>query len=101
MSDALSQKLQSALSLCRKAGALHLGFDAVCDCLKSDKAQLLLLTSDVAENTRRRLLRHVPDGLEVVELACNKDALAPLLNKPVAVLCVSDINLARLCLSKI
>ena len=45
-----------ALSLCRKAGALVMGFDAVKDSVGKGKAQLVLCAGDLSEGTRRRRL---------------------------------------------
>ena len=44
-----------ALSLCRKAGALVMGFDAVKDSVGKGKAQLVLCAGDLSEGTRRRV----------------------------------------------
>ena len=41
-----------ALSLCRKAGALVMGFDAVKDSVGKGKAQLVLCAGDLSEGTR-------------------------------------------------
>lgn len=40
-----------ALSLCRKAGALVMGFDAVKDSVGKGKAQLVLCAGDLSEGT--------------------------------------------------
>ena len=45
------QKLFSALSLCRKAGKLVLGFDAVTDSVYGGKAVLVLLAADASDRT--------------------------------------------------
>ena len=92
--------LFGALSLCRKAGALALGFDAAQESLKNGKAQLLLFTGDVSEKTRRRLTNTAPRELRIETLPCDMEALAVLARKPVGVLTVTDAPLAGLCLAK-
>ena len=49
------------LGIARKAGRLAVGETAVTDSLRRRQAQLLLLASDAAENTRRRFLRRGED----------------------------------------
>ena len=66
-----NQKLFSALSLCKKAGRLVLGFDAVMDSVYQGKAHLVLLASDVSEGTAKRVRRNCED-------------LAPCLQMPLA-----------------
>ena len=56
-----NQKLFSALSLCKKAGRLVLGFDAVMDSVYQGKAHLVLLASDVSEGTAKRVRRNCED----------------------------------------
>ncbi len=93
--------LLGALSLCRKAGALALGYDAVEDAVKSGQAQLLLFAADVSEGTRRRLEKTAPAGLHIEQLPFSKEGLAALGRKPVGVLAVTNSQLAQLCLSKL
>ena len=92
--------LLGALSLCRKAGALALGHDAVEEALKTGKAQLLLFAADISEGTRRRLQKNAPEGLRAETLPLSKEALATLTRKPVGALAVTNAQLAALCLSK-
>ena len=94
------EALLGALGLCRKAGALALGFDAVLQSLKSKQTALLLFAEDVSEGTRRRLETAAPSSVEIVVLPCSKQALAALGCKPVGALAVTNAQLARLCLSK-
>ncbi len=99
--DACKPALKHALFLCRKAGAVAAGFDAVSQCLEADRAKLVLLSCDVSEGTSRRLLRKAKNDVPVKSLGCSKEAMADVFRKPVAVLCISDEHLANLCLMKI
>ncbi len=78
-----------------------LGNDAVVQCLERNTAALVLFSNDVSNGTSRRLLRKAASDVSVKILPCGKLAMAELFRKPVAVLCVTDVNLAKLCLSKI
>lgn len=87
-----------ALSLCRKAGALVTGFDAVKDSVFKGSAQLVLCAGDLSEGTRRRVgffceTQDVP----LYALAETQAALAHICKKPAGVFAVTDPQLARLC----
>ena len=49
------EALFQALSLCRKAGALTMGFDAVEDACVKSKAWLVMVASDASAKTVQRL----------------------------------------------
>ena len=49
------EALYQALSLCRKAGALTMGFDAVEDACVKSKAWLVMVASDASAKTVQRL----------------------------------------------
>ena len=72
----MHNKLLFALSLCRKAGALVMGFDTVKDSVNQGNACLVLLASDLSPATRERVVRFC---------------------QPVGVFAVTDENLAVLC----
>ena len=86
-----------ALSLCRKAGALVMGFDAVKDSVGKGKAQLVLCAGDLSEGTRRRVGAFCEDWVEVADLPATQFALAQISKKPTGVFAVTDPELAKLC----
>ena len=73
-----------ALSLCRKAGALVMGFDSVKDSVGKGKAQLVLCA-------------FCEDWVEVADLPETQFALAQISKKPTGVFAVTDPELAKLC----
>ena len=81
-----------ALSLCRKAGALVMGFDSVKDSVGKGKAQLVLCAGDLSEGTRRRVGAFCEDWVEVADLPETQFALAQISKKPTGV-----FELAKLC----
>ena len=98
--DKEREALLGAISLCKKAGALVSGFDAVRQVLHSGQADLLFVTNDLSPKTKKKVLAAAPPHLPVRELPFGQDALAAIEHKAVGVLAVTDANLASLCLSK-
>ncbi|MDL2325255.1 ribosomal L7Ae/L30e/S12e/Gadd45 family protein [Ruminococcaceae bacterium OttesenSCG-928-A16] len=93
-----ADKLFGALSLCKKAGKLVCGFDAVCDSMLAGEAKLLLFASDVSEKTQKRAVEQNSGGIPVKSLPYMQQQIAILTNKPVGVLAVADVDLAALCM---
>lgn len=92
-----NQKIFSALSLCRKAGKLVLGFDAVADSVYSGKAALVLLAADVSEGTAKRMKRTCEELAPCRVMPLTQQELCAVTYKKVGVYAVTDDNLAILC----
>ena len=71
--DALFQ----ALSLCRKAGRLVMGFDAVEEAALSGKAWLALTAADASPKTASRLRASIGDVVDVLAPAFDHGAAGP------------------------
>ncbi len=95
------EALFQALSLCRKAGALTMGFDAVEDAAVKGKAWIVLTASDASEKTVNRLNYSIGDLVDVIRMPLTQDRLADISRKPVAVYVVTDRNLAKLCFDRL
>lgn len=95
------EALFQALSLCRKAGALTMGFDAVEDAAIKGKAWIVLTASDASEKTVNRLHYSIGDLVDVIRMPLTQDRLADVSRKPVAVYAVTDRNLAKLCFDRL
>ena len=91
------QKLLSAVSLCRKAGKLVMGFDAVQESVYSGKAYLVLLAADVSDGTAKRMTRACEDMAECLLMPLTQIELCPVSYKKVGVYSILDENLANLC----
>lgn len=89
-----------ALSLCRRAGKLVMGFDAVVEAVMNGETECVLTAADVSENTEKRLCAAVQGLAEVQHLPLAQDELLPISRKAVAVYAVTDSSLARLCAQK-
>ena len=95
------EALYQAVSLCRKAGALTMGFDAVEDACVKGKAWLVMVASDASAKTVQRLNYAVGDLVDVITMPLTQDRLADISRKPVAVYAVTDRNLAKLCFDRL
>ena len=87
-----------ALSLCRKAGALVTGFEAVKDSVFKGSAQLVLCAGDLSDGSRRRIgFVCETQGTPCCGMAETQAALAPICKRPAGVFAVTDPELAKLC----
>ena len=89
--------LKGALGLCRNAGKLTMGFDAVCEDVFKGKVWLVLTASDLSPKTLARLRRACEDMVDVMEMPLEQYDLCDISRKPVGIYGVADENLARLC----
>lgn len=90
-------KLLSALSLCRKAGALVMGFDAVAQSAKDGKAKTVLLAADLAPGSSKKALRFCEDaGMKAQLLPLTQQQLLAIVPKKTGVFAVTDKGLAQL-----
>ena len=96
-----NEALFQAVSLCRKAGALTMGFDAVEDACVKGKAWLVMVASDASAKTMQRLNYAVGDLVDVITMPLTQDRLADISRKPVAIYAVTDRNLAKLCFDRL
>lgn len=90
-----------ALSLCRKAGALVMGFDAVKESVFRGKAHLVLCAADASPGTARRARNFCEDLCDFCLLPRTQAQLGPITKKPTAVFAVTNADLARLCRTKL
>lgn len=93
----MQNKLLFALSLCRKAGALVMGFDAVKDSVNQGNAYLVLCACDLSPATRERVVRFCEKETETADLPFTRLEISAISKKPAGVFAVTDENLAVLC----
>ncbi|MBP0988342.1 MAG: 50S ribosomal protein L7ae, partial [Oscillospiraceae bacterium] len=55
MPDAAENRLTASLTMCRKAGKLLLGFDAVKEAAQQGNVRLFLLSSDASAKTEKEI----------------------------------------------
>lgn len=90
-------KLLSALSLCRKAGAVKQGFDAVKECVMEGEAFLVLTAKDLSEGSQKRVEYFCEDLVPCVQMPYTSGELLQIFRKASGVFAVCDENLAELC----
>lgn len=90
-------RLLSNLGLCRRAGKLTFGFDAVTTALAQGKVRMLLVTADLSRKTEKELLYQAKEtDVPVYRLPYTMEELCCLLAKRVGILAVTDDQLANL-----
>ncbi len=90
-----TDRFLGALGLCRRAGKLSMGADAVADALKKNRAKLVIITSDASDAHRRNALRYGAD-IKTLYPDMTSAQIAPAVGKRVCVMTADDENLAKL-----
>jgi ribosomal protein L7Ae-like RNA K-turn-binding protein len=98
MPDAAENKIISLLTMCRRAGMLLLGFDAVTESAKQNGIFCVLLAQDCAPRTEKEV-RFRCKGLPVRKLTEDMDTLACFFRKRTAVFGISSEGFAKKLLS--
>jgi len=85
------------LGLCRRAGALITGFDAVVEAAKRKKLSGIMLARDVSEKTQKEIKFHAGKyNIKVVALSASMDEIKAVTGKRTGVLAVTDDGLFTL-----
>ena len=96
----MDSKLTGLIGMCRRAGKLSAGFDAVCADIAAGRAVLVLLATDASEKTckeiRFAIAKHACRLPYLCRTDADKQALAHLIGfaKPVGVCCITDKGFA-------
>ncbi len=91
----MNNKLQSTVSLCRRAGKLQLGFDQVKDGVTAGDVKTVFVTSDLSEKSKKEVCFFCAKaGVEVYELPLTKDEVKVAVTKGSGVLGLTDTGLA-------
>lgn len=93
MPDAAENRLTASLTMCRKAGKLLLGFDAVTEAAKRGSVKLILLASDVSQKTVKEV-RFYAGEIPIRELPLDMDTLKLYFRKRTAVFGVCEDGFA-------
>ena len=93
MPDAAENRLTASLTMCRKAGKLLLGFDAVKEAAKQGTVKLFLLASDASGKTEKEI-RYFAGTLPVRKLPFDMDTLKSYFRKRTAVFGVCEDGFA-------
>lgn len=93
----MDNKLTGLLGICRRAGHLTVGFDAVINLIRAHKAKVVLTAADLSEKTIKELRFHMNEhAVPTFTLDGDKTALATALGlqKPVGVVATDDSGFA-------
>lgn len=93
MPDAAADRTLAVMTMCRKAGKLLLGFDAVKDAVTAKQVHCILLAADASAKTEKEI-RFYAGTLPVRKLLLDMDALKAYFRKRTAVFGVTESGFA-------
>lgn len=92
----MNDKILNFLGLCRRAGKLTVGNDAVVDEIKNNKAKLVIVSVDISSNTEKKLKKACGyANVECLKLNRSRDELSTSLGKFCVVIAVLDDGFAK------
>lgn len=92
----MNNKLLSFLGLCRRAGKMTIGNDAVIEEINNGKSCLVLLAGDASQRTAREAaLKAEKNNVEIRTLSCSKQQLSQALGRLTAVISIHDAGFAK------
>jgi ribosomal protein L7Ae-like RNA K-turn-binding protein len=90
------QKVISLLQLARKAGKLGKGFDSTIRSCRNRKASVVIIATDLSENSRKRVLYLTEEtGVPVYEMFTKSEMSELFDHQEIGILSVNDVNFAR------
>lgn len=90
----MNDRLLNFLGLCRRAGKMKIGCDTVIESVELGNARLILMASDISENTKKKVTAAL-NSTDCETLNYTKDELSFSLGKTCAVLAVEDDGFAK------
>ena len=88
-------KLLSMLGICRKAGRLILGADAVAESINKGDAYIVLLTHDLSRRSEKKIAAAaVHKSIKVLKIPLSMDDIGALIGKASGIIAVTDKGLA-------
>lgn len=90
----MTEKTLSYLGLCRRAGKLALGHDAVAQAVRSDTAKVCLLTEDASPRHKREI-EAAQTNAQILSMPITAQELSYAIGKKVCVLAILDDGFAK------
>lgn len=91
----MNDRLLSFMGICRRAGKLVIGNDPVKESIETDKALLVLIASDISQNTLKKIKPVIEDSsVPCYTINRTKDEISFSLGKACAILAVTDKGFA-------
>ena len=94
MNNPAYNKILSLLGLCKKSGNISLGFDACIDAVRQKNSQLILITKDLSDNTKQKLLHQVDTNL-ICPVELSMDDVNAFLGKSCGIISVNNKGFAE------
>lgn len=92
----MNDKILSLMGLCRRAGKITLGNDAVIDSINKRKAKLVITASDLSKRTEKGILMTAhQNNIKVLCAGRTKDQMGDALGKYCAVVTIDDSGFAK------
>ena len=96
------EKLLAALGLCKKAGELILGFDAVAGAITKGEAKLLALARDISPKSAKEIIRIAErHNTNYVYLPAAMEDIKRIVGKKAGILAVTDEGLSKSVAAKV
>ena len=90
------EKALSTLGLCKKAGKLIIGFDAVAEFIKGKAPGLLVLAADLSPKSAKEIIRIADaQGFEYMRFGAAMEDIKRLVGKKAGILAITDRGLAK------
>lgn len=94
--DNATGKMLSAVGLCKKAGKLIIGFDAVAAAISRGEVCLMALSADLSPKSAKEIIRLAERrGVKYIKTELNMQDIGRILGKKAGILAVTDQGLAK------
>ncbi|MGN0550297.1 MAG: L7Ae/L30e/S12e/Gadd45 family ribosomal protein [Acutalibacteraceae bacterium] len=91
----MNDKILSLLGLCRRAGRLTMGSDAVKDSIAKGEAKLVILAGDASKRTEKDVMYITGQyKTDLIKLNRTKDEIGAAVGKYTAVIAINDSGFA-------
>ena len=87
----MNDKTLSLLGLSRRANKLEYGNDTVIKSIKERKAELVILTQDISQNTEKNIIRVAQEfDVKLIKTSYTMDDMDYAIGKRAGIFCVND-----------
>ncbi|MDP4120271.1 MAG: ribosomal L7Ae/L30e/S12e/Gadd45 family protein [Bacillota bacterium] len=92
----MNNKILSFLGICKRAGRLTIGNDAVIKCIETRQSKLIIVANDISQKTEKGIISVCEMyKINILRLQSSKDDLSMALGKYSAVISVNDEGFAK------
>lgn len=91
----MNDPLLSFLGIAKKSGNVVFGMDPVKKDLLKDKIKLILITSDISENSLKEIQNAANDKINIIKINSTKEDINSATGKYAAVIGILDKNFAK------